>query len=371
MKVLFCGGGTGGHITPALAMADILKQNDKKAVFAFVGREGGRENTAITKEGYQLFELKVKGIRRTLSVKNLCAIYQALTATARAKKIIRDFKPDIVIGTGGYVSFPVLRAAIKMKLPTLLHESNSYPGLVTRLLGKRCDRVLVSSERAKKHLKYSHNTAVTGNPVRASFKSIDRRSARERLGIPERDFFVLSFGGSLGAEKLNAAVAEYMRNQLKSRGLTYVHATGRAGFSEYEELSRELRDKNPRLRIIPYIDDMPRYLSGCDIVISRSGAMTLAEIGEVCVPAVLIPSPYVADNHQLENARALADEGCAVILEESELTPSTLDSAISRLRAERGVREEITAKLKSKKSASCEKKIYEEIMNTASRTKKR
>ncbi len=371
MRVLFCGGGTGGHITPALAMADMLKQNCKSADFAFVGRCGGRENSAITKEGYKLYELDVSGISRSLSPKNLASVYKALAATKKAKEIIKEFRPDIVIGTGGYVSFPVLRAGVKSRIPTVLHESNSYPGLVTRLMGKRCDKVLLCSERALKHLKHKHNAAVTGNPVRSAFKCITKSEARRKLGIPDGDFFILSFGGSLGAEKINYAVTEYMKKYTGARGLTYIHATGLSGFEKYRELSERFSRESPKFRILPYIEQMPVYLSGCDIVISRSGAMTLAEICQVGIPPILIPSPYVTDNHQFENAKALADEGCAIILEEEKLTPQSLESAINQLRFDRSIRKSIEGNLKNKKKANAERKIYDEITKVLSRYQKR
>lgn len=361
MRVLFCGGGTGGHITPALAIAEIIKQKNSNTEAAFVGRLGGNENSAIKKEGYQLYELHVTGLKRALSLKNIGSILRALRSTSKAKGIIRDFKPDVVIGTGGYVSFPVLYAAIKLGVPTLLHESNSYPGLVTRALGRKCDRVLVATERTKAHLKHRENAVVTGNPVRASFHSTDRSKARKDLGIPDNSFFVLSFGGSLGAEEINVTVSEYMKKLTSIKDIYHIHATGKQEFEKYKELSERLKSETENLRIIPYIENMPLYLTACDAVVSRSGAMTLAEICEARKPAILIPSPNVADNHQLENAKALADDGCALLLEEKDLSVNTLAASINALRTTRAKRRNIIQRLTNKKSKDSHELIYKEI----------
>ena len=329
MKVLFAGGGTAGHVSPALAIADIVKSKYPSAEFAFVGREGGDENKAIINEGYALHTIQAEGLSRSLSPKNVKVLINLIRSVKEAKKIIKTFKPSIVIGTGGYVSLPVLLAAFHIGVPTLLHESNAFPGLVTRKLGKKCTAVALGVEEAASRLKYSKNVSVVGNPVKASFHTTDKAEARKKIGIKKNDILIVSFGGSGGAEKLNEAVIGVMReySSLNNR-LAHIHASGRKNYPKVKEICPELcRGKNGA-KIIPYIENMPDVLSAADISITRSGAMTLAELSCVdCIP-ILIPSPNVAANHQYYNAKAIADAGRAVLLEEKNLSKGALIKAI-------------------------------------------
>ncbi len=343
MRVLFCGGGTGGHVTPALGMADILRQKYKNATFAFVGRSGGKENEAITREKYKLYTLEVTGLRRSLSPKNASAIIKTLRAVKQAVSIIREFSPDVIIGTGGYVCYPVLRAGIKKKIPTLIHESNAYPGLVTRLIGHKCDGVMLNYEAAEKRLPRVKKAVVCGSPVRTKLKSISREEARRSLGIRGSDFVILSFGGSLGATRINEAMTEVIRVYSSRRtGIVHIHATGRA---EYERISRECPEPRGNCRLMAFIHDMPTYLNAADIAITRCGAMTLSEIAAVRLPAILIPSPNVTANHQLENARALCERNAALMIEESDLTAEALITRIDLLRKDASLRRSISRNL--------------------------
>lgn len=335
MKIILTGGGTAGHVYPALAMAEIIRKKYDDAEFLFIGRDGGEENRAVAKAGIELMTLSVEGISRRLTPKNLSAIVKAIRATEKAKGIIRKFGADMVIGTGGYVSWPILKAAIKLGIPAMIHESNAFPGLVTRMLGKRCDAVLLGFAEAMEHLSYRDNLHVIGNPVRDAFYSITRDDARRRLGIRRDEMLILSFGGSLGSEKINDAVAAWMKHaEHKRYRITHIHATGRR---YYDSISSRFPSlvRTHGSRIVPYIDDMPLWLSAADLAITRSGAMTLSELSAAAVPSILIPSPNVTADHQTKNAEAMVHLKKAILLCERDLSDKGLTEMIERLYRER------------------------------------
>lgn len=329
MRVLMTGGGTAGHINPALSIAEAIKRDYPDAEFLFVGAEGRMEATLVPQAGYPIRTLKVEGFQRRLSVanikKNILAAYHAVTASGAAAKIIREFRPDIAIGTGGYVCGPVLRKAAKLGVPVLVHESNALPGVTVKMLAPHAKAVLVSDEAAKKRLPSDVNVVVTGNPLRRDMMTVKRDTARAELGVDERPL-VLCFGGSLGARPINEAILGVLK-QPEAEQLQFIIGTGRGvNHDHVKKLMAEqgiVADGN-RVRIREYIDDMPRCMAAADLVISRCGAMTLSELPALAKPSILVPSPYVAENHQYYNAMALADRGAAVCLEEKDLTAERL-----------------------------------------------
>ncbi|MBR2465827.1 MAG: undecaprenyldiphospho-muramoylpentapeptide beta-N-acetylglucosaminyltransferase [Clostridia bacterium] len=333
MKLLLAGGGTGGHVNPAIAIAQAMEKRYKDFECAFVGRRGGEENQAITSRGYKLYTLDVKGLDRKLGLDMLKSVYLAVRSLKEAREILLDFAPDVTLGTGGYVCWPIIKESIKAGIPTLMHESNIYPGLVTRTLGKKCTALFLNSEQTKKFLKDGKNCIVTGNPLRGEFCQKTRKSARAALGIKESDFFVVSFGGSLGSKKINDTVIEMMADKSsRIQGLRHVHATGTRYFEEIKNEHGSLADESDlSFSIKPYIDDMPSVLTAADLVICRSGAITLSEISKAGVAAILIPSPNVADDHQRKNAEALADANAAVMITEEELNARTLRKKVFEL----------------------------------------
>lgn len=362
MRVLFVGGGTAGHITPAIAMAELVCDKWKGAEIAFVGRAGGSENDAITKSGYKLYTISMQGIERKLTASNIRAVYSAIRALRAANNIINDFDPDVVIGTGGYVSWPVIRAAQKRKIPTVLHESNAYPGLSTRLLAKKCDLVLLNFEWAAKHLKNKSNIRVVGNPLRKTFNDESRFSARKKLGISDSDILIVSFGGSLGSERMNNIIAEMMsRHSAVTPRIRHFHATGRIYYTKFAESYPSLARGVGGCKLLPYIDNMPLMLKAADIAITRSGAMTLSELACAGVASVLIPSPNVTANHQYENAKFIADGGGAILITEDELSQDLLISTVKRLETNAGLRDKYARGISSFSSESTNKKIIREI----------
>ena len=363
LKVLLTGGGTGGHINPALAIADIIKMNVPDAQIAFVGTEKGLENRLVPKENYKLYHIEIQGIKRSLSLSNLKTAYLVLTSPTKAKKIINEYKPDIVIGTGGYVCWPLLKAASSMGIPTMVHESNALPGVAVRQLQNKVD-VILTNFKATAELLNTHQRIVNvGNPLRKSYSTIDRAEARKKLGIDESKFVVLSFGGSLGAPRINEAAVNVMRNfSSKKEDVIHYHSGGSRGYENAMRLFAGYGlEKDESLVLKDYIYDMPAYMAAADLVICRAGAMTLTEIAIMKKAAILIPSPNVADNHQYKNAKVLADAGAAMLIEEKDLTEESITAAVEQLYSDKEAR----AKMEEAVAAFCNrdagKFIYEEM----------
>ena len=333
MRILMTGGGTAGHINPALAIAELLKKEYPDAEFLFVGAKGRMETQLVPAAGYPIRTVSVRGFQRRLSLKNIgrniLAVANVLTSSLEAKKIMKEFKPDLAVGTGGYVCGPVLREAIKAGVPVAVHESNAFPGVTVKMLGKEGALVLLCSEDARRHLPEGVTAVVTGNPIRADFVTLDKETARAELGVDARPL-VLSFGGSLGATRLNEAMAEVLRRSRAEGKLQHIHGAGKNGYAamkaQLEEMGVALCGDGVTVR--EYIDDMPRCMAAADVVICRCGAMTLSELPAAGKPSILIPSPYVAENHQYHNAMVLVNRGAAVCIEEKDLTADSLWQAI-------------------------------------------
>ncbi len=321
MRVLMTGGGTGGHVNPAIAIANTIKRNDPAAEIAFVGTSRGIENKLVPAAGYPLYHVEVRGFRRSLSPANIKAAWLAAVSPMRAKKLIREFKPDIVVGTGGYACWPVLVAAAKMGIPTAVHESNAIPGVTVRRLEHYVDRVLLNFAEGAAYLTRPEKQMVVGNPLRGEFGTLSRADARAALGLGEGQRMILSCGGSMGAEPINDAMLAFMRDYGKDHPeLTHIHATGSL---EYEAAKAKFDAYGlgayENLHLVEYIYDMPRQMAAADLVVNRAGAMTLSELAVQGRACLLIPSPYVTANHQYKNARVLADAGAALLIEEKDL----------------------------------------------------
>lgn len=351
MRILMTGGGTAGHINPALAIADRLKQEYPDAEFLFVGATGRMETQLVPAAGYPIRTVTVRGFQRRLSLKNIgrniLAAVNVVTASAAAKKLVREFKPDLAVGTGGYVCGPVLREAIRAGVPTAVHESNAYPGVTVKMLAKEGATVLLCSEDARRHLPEDARVVITGNPLRPDFLTLDKTAARTALGLDSRPL-VLSFGGSLGAARINEAMAEVLRRSREAGKLQHIHGAGKAGYAvmktALEEMGVPLQGDGIAVR--EYIDDMPRCMAAADLVICRCGAMTLSELPAAGKPSVLIPSPYVAENHQYHNAMVLVNRGAAVCIEEKDLTADRLWEAICEITDDPARLEEMSHRVK-------------------------
>ena len=363
LRVLLTGGGTGGHVNPALAIADIIKMNVPDAQIAFVGTEKGIENDLVPKENYKLYHIQIQGLKRSVSLSNVKTVYLVMTSPAKAKKIIKEYKPDIVIGTGGYVCWPLLKAASSMGIPTMVHESNALPGAAVRQLQNKVDVILTNFKATEELLDTEKKIVNVGNPLRKTYETVDREEARKKLGIDGSKFMILSFGGSLGAHRINEAAIDVMRKfGAVNENVVHYHSGGTRGYENAMRLFAGYGlEKNPRLIVKDYIYDMPLKMAAADLVISRAGAMTLTEIAMMKKAAVLIPSPNVADNHQYKNAKVLADAGAAILLEEKDLNAESITEAVEKLYSEREERERMSESISEFVNADVGKMIYEEI----------
>jgi len=336
MRVLLSGGGTAGHINPALAIADKIKEQYNDSEFLFVGAKGRMETELVPKADYPIQSIVVKGFSRKLSPKgiahNLSAAYHAVASGRDCDRILKEFQPDICIGTGGYVCGPILRKAAKRGIPVVVHESNAYPGITTKMLSKTANAICVPTEEVISRLPEGTNAVVTGNPLRGGFFQLDKTVSRRELGLDNRPF-VLSLGGSLGALKLNEMMAGVLKKAAADHTVCHLHATGNAAYDEFVTALRQngVAANEDGIEVRPYIDDMPRCMAAADLVVCRCGAMTTTELLACGKPAILIPSPNVAENHQFYNAQALVHKGAAVCIEEKNLTADTLFATIREL----------------------------------------
>ena len=324
MKILLAGGGTAGHINPALAIAGYIREKRPETEFLFIGNKDGMEQRLVPQAGFPIQSITISGFQRSMSPKSVVAnvrtVRRTVTSSLTAAKIIRAFQPDICIGTGGYVSGPVVREASRLGVPCIIHEQNAYPGVTNKMLAKRVQKVMLAVEAAKPYFKDAP-VVVTGNPVRGEILTADKAASRRELGLDQRPL-ILSFGGSLGAQKINEALLDLLERSGKNGRYQHIHAYGKYGGWVPDKLRERGVDVEvcKNLDIRPYIDNMPTCMAAADLVICRAGAITLSEIQAMGKPAILIPSPNVAENHQYHNAMALVNAGAADILEESDLS---------------------------------------------------
>ena len=354
MNVIFTCGGTGGHINPAIAVANILRERHPDCNILFIGAAGHMEEQLVPKAGFELVCLNMAGMIRGKSLraitKNVKTVVDTAKAVSQCKKIIRKFKPDVIMGTGGYACFPALMAGTQMGIPTCIHESNAMPGLTTRMLADRVDRVLVAFAESAKRYKHPEKIETVGMPIRREFVFGDKAAARKELGLGDGPVVVSAFG-SLGAKVMNETVAQVFAME-KAEGYPFhhIHATGKFGWEWMPEKVKDLGvdlANTDRIDMREYIFNMPTVMAAADVFISRAGASSCNEIAASGIPCILIPSPNVTDNHQEKNARVLSDKGGAVLLLEKESTPQRLYGEIQALLADQSRREQMTTALQS------------------------
>ena len=369
MRLLLTGGGTAGHINPALAIAETVRKNDPHAEILFVGIKTGKEADLVPREGYQIEYVESMGIPRRDFFKNprrSCrAIWLALTSPYQKNtvRILKDFRPDAVIGTGGYACWPIMSAAARMGIPTALHESNALPGMAICRLQKKVDRIWINFEVTRQKLRTKKPIVCVGNPLRGGFGGLSRSEARARLCIPSDAIYILSFGGSLGAEELNRAVIDMMEPLSQNVGIYLLHGSGTRDYEACQALLEQRGlDNHPRLTVRDYIFDMPLQMTAADLVISRAGAMTLSELASMGKASILVPSPYVADNHQFHNAKALADVGAALLVEEKDLSGGGLTAAVESLLQAPEKRTEMERHICELSKPHANREIYEQLL---------
>lgn len=338
MNILFTCGGTAGHINPAVALARLFQERHPGCKILFVGADGGMENRLVPREGYDIRTVTITNFQRAMTPAaighNVKTLLNMGRSSRQARTILDEFQPDLVVGTGGYASYPVVRAAARRGIPTAVHESNAVPGLTTKALSKVVDRVMVGFEESRQQYSHPEKVAVTGTPIRGDFFQITRKEARERLGVADGRPMVLSYWGSLGAQVMNGMTAEFIRLECEAgEPFHHLHGAGR----DYTRLTAALREKgvdlnaHPSVEVREYIYDMPVAMAAADLVICRSGASTVSELTAIAKPSILVPSPNVTADHQTKNAGVLASAGGAVLLPEAECSPQRLWECASEL----------------------------------------
>ena len=368
MKILFTCGGTAGHINPAIALARLFQSRHQDCKVLFAGADNGMERTLVPHEGYELRTVHVNTIHRAWKWKdikhNVMTVVTLPQARRQARAILDDFQPDLVVGTGGYASYPVVKEAARRGIPTAVHESNAVPGLTTKLLSKVVDRVMVGFEDSRKHYPHPERVVVTGTPVRRDFFDHTRKEARQALGLTDDRPLVLSYWGSLGADVMNRYMADFLQEEA-AEGFPFhhIHGAGR----NYKSLTAALQQRRVELtggaEVREYIYDMPLVMAAADLVVCRAGASTISELTAIAKPCVLVPSPNVTNNHQEKNARVLEHHGATVVLLEPDIDGAALYREVKDLLAQPEKRGAMSRALSELSVTDAAEEIYQTLMS--------
>lgn len=336
MRVIITGGGTGGHIYPALSIADELRHRDPTVEILFVGTERGLESKVVPKAGYDFRTIRVDYLKKKITLENIKRANQVLKGLGDANKVINEFVPDIIIGTGGYVCGPVVLMGNLKGVKTIIHEQNAIPGKTIKLLSVFVDKIFTSFEESHKYFRKKTKLVYSGNPVRKEFSSFEKFNSREAIKIEPERKVIFSVGGSGGAQKVNEAMLDLFKDH-DLGDVEFHHVTGARYYEKFKSEVEALSQKNTNVHIHEYLDNIGLYMSASDMMISRSGALTLTEIAAMGVPAILIPSPNVAHNHQEVNAKVFEAKGAAVLLRESELNTGVLKRTVNNVIANKAL----------------------------------
>ena len=331
MRVIFAGGGTGGHINPAISIADYAKSQDTEFEALFIGTKRGLESKLVPKAGYDIKYIDISGFNRKNLLKNVSVVAKLIKSRIDCRKIIREFKPDCVVCTGGYVSGPVIMAAAKEGVPSLIHEQNVYPGLTVKGSEKYVDYLAVSFDETVNLMNAKEKCVVTGNPIRTQILEANKEEARKKLGIDKP--FVLVFGGSLGAQRINDTMLNIIPRIKQNGNVKLLFGTGERNYDTIRDAVTKLGidENDENIQVLPYIDNMAEVMAAADVVVARSGAITVSELAALGKPSVLIPSPNVVRNHQEQNAREFEKNGAAEVITEAELSPDVLYTTVSEM----------------------------------------
>lgn len=337
MKILFATGGTAGHINPALAVASYIREIYPDCEIMFIGTADHMESRLVPQAGFDFKTINISGFKRSFSPSaishNIKTVFRLIKSSGDSKKIIKQFNPNVVVGFGGYVSGPVLQSAVKLGIPTCIHEQNAFPGITNKTLAKEVDKVMLTVEDAKKYLQPKNPVEITGLPVRGELLRANKAMSRAQLGIPDDKYLVLSFGGSLGAKPINEAMYDILLSSAESGRYCHIHSVGTNGTEYLEKFEKAgfVNGKKGTVEVRQYIDNMDVCMSAADLVIGRAGASSLSEIEAMGKASILIPSPYVAENHQFHNAMALVNRDAGFVIEEKDLTTQVLNDKINEL----------------------------------------
>ncbi|MCC0761445.1 MULTISPECIES: undecaprenyldiphospho-muramoylpentapeptide beta-N-acetylglucosaminyltransferase [unclassified Clostridioides] len=370
MKVLLSGGGTGGHVYPAIAIANKIRDEHPDAEIMFVGTEKGIESEIVPKYGFELKTVTVQGFKRKIDFDNVKRVFKLFKGLEQSRKIVKKFKPDVVIGTGGYVSGPVLFNASMGKIPAIIHEQNSFPGVTNKILSKTVTKVLTSFEDSHKRFPEAaeEKLVFTGNPVRKEILLSRKNIARKNLGISEEKKMVLCYGGSGGSRKINDAMRLVIKNMV-NEDIAFIFATGKSYYEEFMESISNINLK-PYQKVVPYLEDMANALAASDLVIGSAGAISLAEITALGKPSIIIPKAYTAENHQEYNAKSIEKQGAGVAILEKNVTPESLNTAVFKLLGDRELLVDMANASKTIGRPEAIDLIYDEIIKVYNSTQK-
>nr|UWI49229.1 undecaprenyldiphospho-muramoylpentapeptide beta-N-acetylglucosaminyltransferase [Clostridioides difficile] len=370
MKVLLSGGGTGGHVYPAIAIANKIRDEHPDAEIMFVGTEKGIESEIVPKYGFELKTVTVQGFKRKIDFDNVKRVFKLFKGLEQSRKIVKKFKPDVVIGTGGYVSGPVLFNASMGKIPAIIHEQNSFPGVTNKILSKTVTKVLTSFEDSHKRFPEAaeEKLVFTGNPVRKEILLSRKNIARKNLGISEEKKMVLCYGGSGGSRKINDAMRLVIKNMV-NEDIAFIFATGKSYYEEFMESISNINLK-PYQKVVPYLEDMANALAASDLVIGSAGAISLAEITALGKPSIIIPKAYTAENHQEYNAKSIEKQGAGIAILEKNLTPESLNTAVFKLLGDRELLVDMSNASKNIGRPEAIDLIYDEIIKVYNSTQK-
>ena len=372
MKVVIAAAGTAGHINPGLAIANKIKQEEPKSEITFIGTTRGLENDLVPRAGFKLKTIDAYGLSKKLTIENIKKMYKTLKGYGEAKKILKDLKPDIVIGTGGYICGATILAAHNLKIPTMLHESNSFPGKAVKMLAKKTDIILISFEDAKERIPNAKKIVHTGTPVKIKkqeYTNSQIEKLKKELGLNNEKPLVLIFGGSQGAQKINEAIMGIIKNKL-NKEYQIIWATGP---KQYDIIKEKLEDANINInyientKIVPYIYNMEEIMNVSDLIVSRSGAMTITEIANLAKPSILVPLPNVSGDHQMYNAKVLANKNAAIIIKNDELNTVDLNTKIKEIVLNKNKKEEMGKNAFKVSTKNVEEKIWQEIKELRSK----
>lgn len=366
MKVIIAAAGTAGHINPGIAIANKIKKEDKDSNIIFIGTTRGLENDLVPRAGYELKTIEAYGLSKKLTIDNIKKMYKTWKGLGEAKKIIKEFKPDIVIGTGGYICGATITAAHRLKISTILHESNSFPGRAVKMLAKKTDTILVSFEDTVKRIKNAKNIVCTGTPVKIKKREYsinEKTKILQDLGLKATKPVIIISGGSQGAQKINEAIFEIIKNK-RNKNYQMIWATGA---KQYDDIKEKLENENilitnlENTKIVPYIYNMEEVMNVADVAIGRAGAMTVTEISNLGKPSILIPLPNVSHNHQFYNAKVLENVGAAKIILNNEVTGEILNQAIEEIVLDKNKMKKMGENAFKVSTQQAEDAIYEEI----------
>lgn len=367
MRLLVTGGGTGGHINPAIAIAQYVKEQDPQNQILYAGTPDGMEARLVKRAGLDFAPIRVQGFSRDFTPKdilhNIQTVGVVLRSRSRAREILKQFQPDIVVGTGGYVSGPVVQEAVKLGIKTAIHEQNAFPGITNRVLAKQVDMVFLAVEEAKEHLPAHIRYQVVGNPVRESIVYQSKQAAKRRLGLDER-MCILSFGGSLGADAINRLAADLIAWHYREGKVNHIHGYGKLGREKFPAMLKERGvdlSGSPQVTITEFIDNMDVCLAAADLLICRAGAITISEIEATGKPAILVPSPNVTANHQYHNALTLSSKGGALLLEEKDYSKEKITGMVKELYDHPEKLQELSEHASSLAILDTAKRVYDTI----------